>query len=144
MNDQTQTTSTARSTKLCVGDEVTWTHCTSNGHSMGFSARQGKITGINGGLAYVKMRNGRETYVLVTSLRRKGEKTQLTEMVEEMGASSPKAADSVSNHVSSPVSDFSQSLPGVSGEETGVEEKDLGLPRAAYAKHPVNDRIINI
>lgn len=70
---------------LNVGDEVTWTHCTSSGHSMGFSAREGKIVRIDSGLAYVKMRNGRETHVLLTSLRAKGQKTQLTEMVEEMG-----------------------------------------------------------
>jgi hypothetical protein len=72
---------------LKSGDSVSWMHARSNGSSIGFSTRNGKITQINGGLAFVKMRNGRVENVWLKQLRKDGEKTELTEIFEDMAKS---------------------------------------------------------
>ena len=64
---------------LSVGDKVTWTHTSSNGHSFRFSTREGKIIVVEGDIATIKMRNGRLTSEPVSHLRAEGEETALTE-----------------------------------------------------------------
>lgn len=68
---------------LKVGDAVTWLHSTSNGSQIGFTTRRGKITQVMGSFAQVKQRNGKRPLVALKSLRREGQKTELTEMVED-------------------------------------------------------------
>jgi len=75
---------------FCVGDSVTWTHATSNGKSIGFSTRQGKIETIMKTQAHVKLRNNRREWVLLKRLRKEGQRTELTEMI--MGEDSSQNA----------------------------------------------------
>lgn len=83
---------------LCVGDAVTWTHTTSSKGGFNFSTRNGKIEEIGGFSASVKMRNGRRAWVLLSRLRKDGERTELTEMF--MGKdSSHNAAPSRPEHL---------------------------------------------
>lgn len=87
--DQSKTAELAavRSTDgFCVGDKVTWAKCVSNGYSMRWSTREGKIARLCGPMAYVKMRNGREVNILTSLLRKAGEKTFVTELFEDMAA----------------------------------------------------------
>lgn len=62
-----------------VGDVVTWTNTTSNGSGFNFSTRTGKIEEIGGYTAFVKMRNGRRAWVMLSRLRKEGQRTELTE-----------------------------------------------------------------
>ena len=61
-------------------------HATSNGKSLGFSTRQGKIERIGKTTAHVKLRNNRREWVSLTRLRKEGQKTELTEMIQEMAS----------------------------------------------------------
>lgn len=65
-----------------LGDNVTWMHCISNGSSMRFMTRRGKVIKLRGKTAYVRMRNGRRVDVHVSELRKRGDKTELTDLTE--------------------------------------------------------------
>ena len=84
MSDPTTTDkpqeSVASDDLFAVGDAVTWTHTTSSGSGFNFSTRNGKIEEIGGFSASVKMRNGRRAWVLLSRLRKEGQRTELTEM----------------------------------------------------------------
>lgn len=80
MENQTEDVKPIETTALfCVGDAVTWTHTTSSGSGFNFSTRNGKIEEIGGLSATVKMRNGRRAWVLISRLRKEGQRTELTE-----------------------------------------------------------------
>lgn len=76
---------------LAVGASVTWCHSSSNGRSIGFSTRRGKIVQLNheNGMAFVKYRQT-HLWVPIKRLRSASARTELTEMV--MGE------DSSANH----------------------------------------------
>ena len=78
-------------TLLGVGSSVTWCHSSSNGRSIGFTTRRGKIVQINheNGMAFVKFR-GTHLWIRLTRLRSASARTELTEMVME--DASPKAS----------------------------------------------------
>ncbi len=74
-----------------VGDRVTWTHCRSNGRSIQFSTRTGKIVLCRHRDAFCKQdRNGRTEWVLYGRMRRAGQRTELTDIVTDF-ARSPNA-----------------------------------------------------
>ena len=81
MSNQSENQNQSGSDALfCVGDAVTWMHTKYNGNSFNFSTRNGKIEEIGGFSASVKMRNGRRAWVLLSQLRKEGQRTELTEM----------------------------------------------------------------
>ncbi len=94
MSDHTTTDkpqeAVASDSLFCVGDAVTWTHTTSSGSGFNFSTRNGKIEEIGGFSASVKMRSGRRAWVLLSRLRKEGQRTELTEAF--MGKDSPQNA----------------------------------------------------
>lgn len=61
-----------------VGDDVTFVAARSTGRSVSLSVREGKIAGINNGIATVKLRNGRTSMQPLNKLTRKGERNALT------------------------------------------------------------------
>lgn len=71
-------------TPLQIGDRVEWMHCRSNGTSLGFSTREGKIVSFLGNTACVKQRNGRKQWVGLEDLTRDGEKNGVTKLFETL------------------------------------------------------------
>ena len=71
-------------TVLKVGDKVEWMHCSSNGHRMRFSSREGKIEVLNPHYAQCKMRNGRKEWVAIGELTLPGQKNGVTKLFEEL------------------------------------------------------------
>ncbi|MDR3427827.1 hypothetical protein [Silvimonas sp.] len=67
-----------------VGDKVEWMHCSSNGNSMRFSSREGKIEILNPCYAQVKMRNGRKCWVHISDLTLPDQKNGVTKLFEVM------------------------------------------------------------
>lgn len=67
---------------LRIGSTVTWCHSSSNGRSIGFSTRRGKIIDINAGngMACVKYR-GKLVWLPLRRFRSASARTELTEMV---------------------------------------------------------------
>lgn len=65
-----------------IGDEVTWTHCSTRGKSVTMSLRDGVIEELRGGVAIVHKRGGRREEVAVSRLRLPGQRSQLSEFVE--------------------------------------------------------------
>jgi hypothetical protein len=64
---------------LMIGDRVTWTDVRRQGSGIRFRTCQGTILGITRVDSRIKLRNGRETWVLNTNLRRIDQPTELTE-----------------------------------------------------------------
>jgi hypothetical protein len=57
-------------------------HCSSNGNSIRFSSRKGKIEILNPSYAHVNMRNGRKCWVAISDLTLPGQKNGVTKMFE--------------------------------------------------------------
>ena len=74
----------ASSDGLCVGDEITWTHCLHRGRSIGMTTRTAKIFQLTDKLAFVKFR-GEVLNLRRENVRKKGQTTELTEYVMGMG-----------------------------------------------------------
>ena len=68
------------STALLAGDRVTWTHTTSNGRSINFRVREGRVVEQIGNLVTVKYR-GKQDTLHRDRVRRVGERNELTEFV---------------------------------------------------------------
>lgn len=66
-----------------VGDPVTWMHSSSNGRSIGFSTRTGKLVQINkeNGMAQAKTRHGKLQWLPLRRFRNANVRSELTEMV---------------------------------------------------------------
>jgi plastocyanin len=84
MNENTNTPEITQETQLKVGDKVEWMHCSSNGHRMRFSSREGKIEVLNPHYAQVKTRNGRKYWVAIKDLTLPGQKNGVTKLFEEL------------------------------------------------------------
>jgi hypothetical protein len=69
-----------------VGTRVSWTRTSSSGNSFNFKSLEGKVLGLNVGrtAAYVQEGNGRKEWISLDRLRDSSEKSELTEMVDEM------------------------------------------------------------
>ncbi len=67
---------------LGVGDEVTWCHVRKTRNTAQMTTRTGKIEAAAGDFALVKSRNGKAQWLAINSLRRAGQKTELTELFD--------------------------------------------------------------
>jgi hypothetical protein len=65
---------------FCVGERVSWTHVRTNGSSINFTTREGKVTEVGKRCCRVKTRHGKYQWVLFGDLTKDGETTQLTKM----------------------------------------------------------------
>jgi hypothetical protein len=71
--------------EFCIGQDVTWMHCSSNGRSLGFSTREGKIKQLGNKAAFVKRhRSGKTEWVSYENLTPAGDKNAVTKLFEGM------------------------------------------------------------
>lgn len=84
--DETQGIATLHTSGgFCVGQDVTWMHCSSNGRSLGFATREGKIKQLGNKAAFVKRhRSGKTEWVSYENLTPAGEKNAVTKLFEGM------------------------------------------------------------
>lgn len=69
-----------------VGDHVHWTRRVSRGRTIDFKTMQGVIINAEDpAIVTVKYSNGRKGRVHTSKLRKEGERTELTDIVEELG-----------------------------------------------------------
>lgn len=71
-----------------VGDKVHWTSKRPSGRTITYTTMHGTIFSIEDpkpGVVIVKYRNGHKARVHTSRLRLEGERSELTDMVEEMG-----------------------------------------------------------
>lgn len=73
---------------LSVGDDVQWMHVSRSGRALKFSQRYGVLMRISGRVGIVQSRNGRTMNVLLSDLRRLGEKGHVTQMFEGLAKAS--------------------------------------------------------
>lgn len=66
-----------------IGDTVTWTHVCSRGNSASFTTRKGKVIELTENNVLAKMKNGHKYMLSRHRVRLEGERTELTQMVEE-------------------------------------------------------------
>lgn len=67
------------------GDEVTWTHCRSNGRSIQFTRREGRIVEVGKVIALCKRHRATAEWVRIDRLRHAGDRSELTDLVMGMG-----------------------------------------------------------
>ncbi len=73
--------------EFSVGASVTWTHCRSNGRSIQFTTRHGRILELGKSIALCKQhRSGRTEWVRYDRLRIEGVRTELTDLVTSMAS----------------------------------------------------------
>lgn len=76
----------AGSAPFKTGDEVTWTHCRSNGPSIQLTMRTGTIVEVGRVIALVKRHRTKPEWVRLDRLRHVGCRSELTELVMGMAA----------------------------------------------------------
>ena len=70
--------------EIKVGDKVSWTHTSSSGRSISMSLREGVVVEIGPKFAKVKTSSKRIVELALSSLRVRGQKSEITEFVENM------------------------------------------------------------